>query len=92
MNIIVQELVNLVGGSSSESVKFVHKTLINRNSGKTETKNLTKLDHAIHHIASGTGTKKTFDKKETAINKAAAAKAIPLDDKTNKEDFKNFNS
>jgi hypothetical protein len=92
MNIIVQELVNLVGGNNSQTGQSVHKTIVHKSIEKTETKNLTKLDHAIHHIASGTGTKKTFEKKETAINKAAAAKAIPLDDKTNKEDFKNFNS
>jgi methyl-accepting chemotaxis protein len=92
MNSIVQELVRLVGGNDSDSGKNVHKTVMHKTTVKTETKHLTMLDHAIHHIAGGT-TKKPVEKKAAAVAKASAAKQIPLDDPNTKtEEFKGFNS
>ncbi len=85
MNSIVQELVNLVGGNNKSEVcqaPVIHKTA---------QKHLTTFDHAIHHVAGGTA-KKT-EKKITTAQKAAAAKAIPLEDHNIKtDDFKDFNS
>ncbi|MCE5340716.1 MAG: methyl-accepting chemotaxis protein [Planctomycetaceae bacterium] len=86
MNQIVQELVNLVGGNNNKSearqAPVVHKTA---------QKHLTTFDHAIHHVASGTAKK--VEKRATTAQKAAAARAIPLDDHNIKtDDFKDFNS
>jgi methyl-accepting chemotaxis protein len=95
MNQIVQELVNLVGGSGT-TTKRTHSVIANHNAAqkthelvaKNHEHKLTTLDHAIHHIAGGTD-KKT-EKKVTAVSKAKAAKTIPLDN--NNDDLKNFNS
>jgi methyl-accepting chemotaxis protein len=86
MNSIVQELVNLVGGNNNKSearqAPVVHKTA---------QKHLTNFDHAIHHTVSSPAKK--FEKKVTTTQKAAAAKAIPLEDHNVKtDDFKDFNS
>ncbi|MEN6386441.1 MAG: methyl-accepting chemotaxis protein [Phycisphaerales bacterium] len=93
MNNIVQELVNLVGGSSGKSQAAVHTTVVHKTAQKHDTKHLSTFDHAIHHISGGT-TKKPVEKKvTTATTKAAAAKQIPLDDNNIKTDeFKEFNS
>jgi methyl-accepting chemotaxis protein len=85
MNGIVQELVNLIGGNSKSETRrapVVHKI---------EHKPLTHFDHAIHHTVN-TPAKKV-EKKVTTAHKAAAAKAIPLDDHHIKsDDFDSFNS
>jgi len=86
MNSIVQELVNLVGGAAANNQTVSHKTV-----QKHEVKHLSTLDHAIHHIASGTG-KKTETTKTATTAKAKAAKTIPLDDNSKNDDLKDFNS
>jgi methyl-accepting chemotaxis protein len=90
MNSIVQELVDLVGGSGAKTIGQSHAAA-HKAAPKHEVKHLSTLDHAIHHIASG--TKKPAEKKVTSAAKAAAAKAIPLDDNNIKpDDFKDFNA
>ncbi len=88
MTQIVQELVNLVGGSSKPENRgpVAHKS-----SSRHDVKHLSTLDHAIHHIA--TPTVKKNEKKVTIGYKAAAARAIPLNDHNVKtDDFNSFNS
>jgi methyl-accepting chemotaxis protein len=93
MNQIVEELVKLVGGSTA-SKKQVHHVNTNyqavHTAVNTQSHKLTKTDHALHNLAASAGKK--VEKKVTESAKAAAAKAIPLDDKTNKDEFKEFNS
>jgi methyl-accepting chemotaxis protein len=93
MNNIVQELVNLVGGSNTKTANtqhtaINHKTLQKVHSMTAEAKShkLTKTDHAIHHLASGHEAEK-FSSKTL---KTKAAKTIPLDD--NHDNLKEFNS
>jgi methyl-accepting chemotaxis protein len=81
MNQIVQDLVNLVGGSSKSEVR--HAPVAH----KTAQKHLTTFDHAIHHIAGSTDKK--VEKKIPAVSKAKAVKTIPLD---NNDELKEFNS
>jgi hypothetical protein len=91
MNIIVQELVNLVGGNATSKKQATH-TPVNHQTAHTmvSVHKLTKTDHALHDLAQTAGKK--MERKLTANTKAAAAKAIPLDEKTNKDEFNDFNS
>ncbi|OHB53931.1 MAG: hypothetical protein A2Y12_12120 [Planctomycetes bacterium GWF2_42_9] len=93
MNHIVQELVKLVGGSSSDNehshtVMGTHKSVkkIHELVAKNHEQKLTKVDHVIHHIAAGTKA----EKKTTAVSKAKAAKMIPMENDDN--GFKDFNN
>jgi methyl-accepting chemotaxis protein len=94
MNNIVQELVKLVGGSTSEN-KHNHAAMVTHKSAqkthelveKNHEHKLTKVDHAIHHIAAGT-TK--AEKKTAAVSKTKAAKMIPMENDDN--GFKDFNN
>ncbi|OHB54987.1 MAG: hypothetical protein A2Y12_01000 [Planctomycetes bacterium GWF2_42_9] len=88
MNQIVQELVDLVGGSSAKTIGQPRTTALHK-APKNEVKRLSTFDHAIHHHIAGS-TKKA-EKKVTSSAKAAAAKAIPLED-SNIDDFKDFNA
>jgi methyl-accepting chemotaxis protein len=85
MNQIVQELVNLVGGSSANKSNFKEKA--HHAAVKQETHKLTSFDHTIHHIASGTGKKK--ETKVSAKPKNAKA-VIPMGD--DNDELKEFNS
>ncbi|MCK5172746.1 MAG: methyl-accepting chemotaxis protein, partial [Planctomycetes bacterium] len=73
MNDVVGELVAMVGGATSSSRK-------SRKTSSTGRHDLSQTDHAFHSIASGT---------EKKAETKAAAKAIPLDDN---DDFNEFNS
>jgi methyl-accepting chemotaxis protein len=97
MNNIVQELVNLVGGSGANTAKKqVHSVMASHKTVqktyepvvKNHEHKLTTIDHAIHHIA--TGTEKKAEKKTPAVAKSKAAKAIPFDN--DNDELKEFNS
>ncbi len=92
MNTIVQDLVNLVGGSNSQGVQKTKSVMHHNNAAQKtheHTHKLTKLDHTIHHIASGTGAR---NETKVSKEKAKTAKAvIPLDDSKH-DDLKEFNS
>jgi methyl-accepting chemotaxis protein len=91
MNQIVQELVKLVGGAANQqnSTMITHTAAYKTHElvKNTHEQKLTKIDHAIHHIANSS---KKAEKKVNAVSKTSAEKAIPLD-KTNSE-LKEFNS
>jgi methyl-accepting chemotaxis protein len=95
MNNIVQELVNLVGGSGANTLKRHHAVAadhkltqkIHESNVKVQTHKLTKTDHALHSLADSKA-----EKKVNTAAKSAAAKAIPLDDHAQSDDFKEFNS
>lgn len=96
MNSIVQELVNLVGGANASKSQSHHVTVnhqasqkIHQMTEKANSHKLTKVDDAIHHMASNPAKKET--KAAAPKAKANAAKAIPLDEHTNDE-LKEFNS
>jgi methyl-accepting chemotaxis protein len=93
MNGIVQELINLVGGSGANKEQTNTRTVSHTAAQKTHPV-LSKLDHTIHHIASGAGKKadtKKVEARTAAVAKAKAAKSIPLDDNKS-DDLKEFNS
>jgi methyl-accepting chemotaxis protein len=99
MNDVVDDLVNLVGGSSTKrSVTTSHyqKTKFNKRttqkSSRFSKKNnsLNKSDQAFHHIADGESQSKP---KQKAKQPVAPEKVIPLkgDDTSGTDDFSEFN-
>jgi methyl-accepting chemotaxis protein len=93
MNLIVQDLVNLVGGNNANTgnisqVNFNHQISkkTHQLSGKTNSHKLTNIDNAIHHIASSKVT------KTEAKAKTLAAKAIPFNEDKHNDDLKEFNT
>jgi hypothetical protein len=80
MSQIVDDLVNLVNGSSAQKISSQART-----SHKTVNKNhvLTPSDHVLHQIAAGKGPKERSIKK----TQVAASHQLPLDD----AELKDFN-
>ncbi len=87
MNQIVQDLVNLVGGSSGTQRVGAS---INKIQPRNQAHKLTNFDHTIHHL-SNAPTKKTAAKVSVAAKSQSPKSVIPLDDGRN-DDFKDFNS
>jgi methyl-accepting chemotaxis protein len=90
MNNVVQELSDLVGGSSGRQTSSHMRTP--RHSFKSMEHRLSPSNRAFHQIAKG----KNIEKKDQTIKAAAKAKtsaekAIPLDD-DNMDGFEEFNS
>ncbi|HBG26570.1 MAG TPA: hypothetical protein DDX75_05700, partial [Phycisphaerales bacterium] len=91
MNIIVNELAAIVGGAAAKTQSYGHKAA--QKTHEVAAKNhhgLSTFDHAIHHIAGGTG-KKTETKISKPVKAKSAKSAIPMDDSKNGE-LKEFNS
>ncbi|OHB53409.1 MAG: hypothetical protein A2Y12_14515 [Planctomycetes bacterium GWF2_42_9] len=85
MNLIVQDLVNLVGGNNGKQTIKNSVPKIER----SHTQKLTNFDHTIHHIAAGTAKK--AEKKIAFTAKTKAAKSvIPLEEGKN-DALKEFN-
>jgi len=96
MNGIVQELINLVGGSGKNKEQTNTKTISHATAPKTH-QALSKLDHTFHQIA-GTGKTRRMNAKankvpaKVAVSTAAAKIAIPLDNDDNNKDLNEFNA
>jgi methyl-accepting chemotaxis protein len=88
MKDIVGELIAIVGGKTSTAVGK-HNDEVNAGESFKNAQSLTKSDHLLHEIASGTSKHEFGTQSAVASKKVAARNAIPLDD--DNKDMKDFN-